>query len=236
MRPGTYTNWHNAYFKTTDRLFFKYINNGFFSRDLDADDWQFIEHVRECGIANGQEPNTSACLIEELDYWHFPYAIDYSAFRRYGPPPRSRPMIPYAADAASHAQRVRNRQAAAEARAAMQAEWKRQEAEQAAEREKRLKATMESDALWEDEHQTIKRRDEENGSFAGASVADRRERPYYRQRPQDLPQRHYVPQWKREGWPDPARKKRRKLGLFQPDELTDILEKIRHSEPEEELV
>ena len=238
MRPDFYT-------KTFDRALTKYVNNGFFSRYLDADDYAFLEHVRECGVANGQEPYTSGFLIEELDYWHFPYAVDYSAFRRHGPINKEKqPIIPDADGAARRAQRIRDREAAAQTRAAMEEEWKRQTRSLAEEREQRLRQTMQADLLWDAEHPKA------------AAEVSREEfaRRYYSGPHPELPRRHYIPHWKREEkrkeqeaqerharWADQlakaTRKKRRKLGLFRRDEMADILDKVRREwEPEEELV
>jgi hypothetical protein len=51
------------------------VVNGFWQRDLDADDHEFLEYVRARGIANGSLPNTGVVLLEELAFWHLPYTI-----------------------------------------------------------------------------------------------------------------------------------------------------------------
>jgi hypothetical protein len=76
------------YYKPT---FYRHLNhlviNGFYARDLDADDHAFIEGVKTRGIANGSLPNSSAVLIEELGFWHLPYAVAPGIERRVGRPP-----------------------------------------------------------------------------------------------------------------------------------------------------
>ena len=63
--------------------------SGFYARELDADDFEFLEYVKTRGIANGSLPNTSAVLLEELEFWHLPYTIAPDVERRIGRrPPR----------------------------------------------------------------------------------------------------------------------------------------------------
>src|SRR5258705_5429989 len=61
--------------------------SNYFSRGLDADDRQFLEYVRKHGIANGNLPNNSAVLLEELEFWHFPYSVAPGIERRIGKRP-----------------------------------------------------------------------------------------------------------------------------------------------------
>ena len=72
--------------------FYRHLNhlviNGFYARSLDADDHAFIESVKTKGIANGSLPNSSAVLIEELGFWHLPYAVAPGIERRVGKRPR----------------------------------------------------------------------------------------------------------------------------------------------------
>jgi hypothetical protein len=49
--------------------------SGFYGRYIDADDLEFLEYVRKTGSANSSLPNTSAVLIEELEFWHLPYSL-----------------------------------------------------------------------------------------------------------------------------------------------------------------
>lgn len=71
MRPDVYT-------PTFRRALFNYVNNGFFARGLDADDHAFLEHVRECGSANGQVPSEYAFggFSEEMDFWTHPFSTE----------------------------------------------------------------------------------------------------------------------------------------------------------------
>jgi hypothetical protein len=59
--------------------------SGFYARDLDADDHEFLEYVRTRGIANGSLANSNADFIEEREFWAVPYALDPSVTRRAGP-------------------------------------------------------------------------------------------------------------------------------------------------------
>jgi len=62
--------------------------NGFYERDLDADDLEFLEYVRHCGSANGSLPHNGAVLLEELEFWQSPYTIAPDIQRTLGPRPR----------------------------------------------------------------------------------------------------------------------------------------------------
>ena len=78
--------------------FYRHLNhlviNGFYARSLDADDHAFIESVKVKGIANGDEPSSSAVLIEELGFWHFPYTIEPGVERKVGSRAIRRPVTP----------------------------------------------------------------------------------------------------------------------------------------------
>ena len=71
--------------------FFRHLNhlviNGFYARSLDADDHEFLEYVKTKGLANGSLPSSSAVLIEELEFWHFPYEVQPGIERRVGKRP-----------------------------------------------------------------------------------------------------------------------------------------------------
>lgn len=68
------------------------VINGFWARDLDADDHEFLEYVKLRGIANGDVPMASMPSLEELEFWHFPYTVSPGVERKAGPVPvRERP-------------------------------------------------------------------------------------------------------------------------------------------------
>ena len=94
-----------AYYTKYSRALHNYANNGFFSRGLDADDFAFVEQVRERGCmpcGSLAEPVPTACtysddvysrvaLLEEMQFWQQPYQVDKIAIRRSGPIIRARP-------------------------------------------------------------------------------------------------------------------------------------------------
>jgi hypothetical protein len=123
-----------AYYTSYSRALLKYANNGFFARDLDADDHAFLERVRECRVlpcGSLAEPAVTACtysdsvirriaLAEEMEFWQQPYQIDKIVVRRHGPIAR-RPRRPVGStpDALARAERrKRNEELAAAERAA----------------------------------------------------------------------------------------------------------------------
>jgi hypothetical protein len=126
------------------------VVNGFWERDLDADDHEFLEYVRARGIANGSLPNTSVVLLEELEFWHLPYSIAPGVERRVGPRPREvetpeQRKLRKARTAAWHARREirkHERAIAAVELAREQAEWKE------ANRNRRIRELI-SDLEWE---------------------------------------------------------------------------------------
>src|SRR5262245_1751940 len=78
----------DIYTPTFRRAMIAYTNNGFFERDLDAEDWAFIEHIRERGSVGCGAIGSSAwgppsyytrdrhpVLPDELDYWTQPFSI-----------------------------------------------------------------------------------------------------------------------------------------------------------------
>jgi hypothetical protein len=95
----TASRWATTYYTSYSRALLSYTNNGFFSRDLDADDHAFIESIRERGsIACGSlaDPTPSQCtysddvihrtsLLEEDEFWRLPYTVDNRTVRRQGP-------------------------------------------------------------------------------------------------------------------------------------------------------
>jgi len=82
------------YSTSYSRALFKYVANGFFARPLDADDFDFLEHVKVRGIANGSEANNHEVFLEELEFWQSPYAIASDVERRTGPLPAPEPKTP----------------------------------------------------------------------------------------------------------------------------------------------
>lgn len=178
MKPGVYT-------PTFERAKYKYRQNGYFARYLDADDYAFLEHVRQRGIANGDLPtDTNAFLLEELGFWHYPYAVDHTVQRRQGEGKLSRyklAIIPDADEAARQAKRNRDRQLLKAEKAAVQKAWDDERKKLIREREERIKRERETDLEWNE--------------AVDNSMGSR----------WDLPLRHYVPHWKRDEW---ARKDR----------------------------
>jgi hypothetical protein len=93
------SNYASCYYTSYHRALIKYVNNGFFSRDLDADDIAFIEQIRERGyVACGSLglPVPTQCtysddvvhrigLEEETEFWKRPYPVDQIVVRRSGP-------------------------------------------------------------------------------------------------------------------------------------------------------
>jgi hypothetical protein len=124
--------------------------SGFFSRRIDADDRQFLEYVRKCGVANGSLPNSGAVLLEELEFWHFPYSVAPGIERRVGKRPREEESqearsLRQARSRALHARRIirENEKAIAEAELAREhREW------EAAEQKRRVRELI-TDAEWE---------------------------------------------------------------------------------------
>jgi hypothetical protein len=162
----TRSNFLNTYRTSYSRAITHAIGSGFYARDLDADDVAFIERVRETGcIACGSLADVvptyvtdldyrSHRLIEELDFWHFPYAIDPSVERRQSgaaerKAERERLLGGRVVLARKQQHREAERAATKAELAREEADWAAQKAALAKERERRLKQTMEADAEWE---------------------------------------------------------------------------------------
>ncbi len=125
-RPLPKTEFRAPYLKALH----SYVVNGFFARDLDAEDWAFIERVRERGcVPSGSlaqlapTPCTFSddviprvALIEEMDFWQQPYAVDKITVRRSGPVPKPQRQLPGTTPEAIA--RKERREMLAEARAA----------------------------------------------------------------------------------------------------------------------
>ena len=162
------------------------VRSGFFARDLDADDHEFLEYVKVRGIANGSLPNTSIVSLEELEFWDLPYGEAPGVQRKAGPVPlRMRPAespeqraMRQARTSAWHARRIIR----AEERAIAEAEMARERAEWEKANEKRKLQETISDAEWE-------------------AAAPRKPVPlrFAKKRVASFGKtvgRHYVPQWK----------------------------------------
>jgi hypothetical protein len=164
----------SIYYRSYSRALLKYVNNGFFARDLDADDHAFIETVRErrclpCGSLG--DPAVTACtysddvirrisLLEEMEFWQQPYQIDDKiVIRRHGPVART-PTRP-AGSTPNAEKRKRDQELAAAERAAELRQIDERRAEQ-----------LRRDIEWE-------------------KAAPERKLKFGR-----IKDRHYIPQWK----------------------------------------
>jgi hypothetical protein len=148
------------------------VVNGFYTRELDADDFAFLEYVKTTGSANGSLPNTGVVLLEELEFWHLPYSVAPDVERRIGSRPRpvesvERRELRQARSDAQRARRIirENEQAIAAA------ELEREQREWQAAQERRKLRELLSDAEWD--------------------AAAPHEAPFGL-----TVRRHYVPQWK----------------------------------------
>lgn len=150
------------------------VVNGFYARELDADDHAFLEYVKTRGLANGSLPGSNVVLLEELEFWHLPYSIAPGIERRVGRRPRPVEASETAEmrkqrSNAWHARRIIRENEKAIAEVELQRE--RREWEKA--QQQRKVRELISDAEWEASAPT-------HASF-GATVG-----------------RHHVPQWKLE--------------------------------------
>jgi hypothetical protein len=150
------------------------VVNGFYARELDADDHAFLEYVKTRGLANGSLPGSNVVLLEELEFWHLPYTIAPGVERRVGRRPRpveasETDELRKARSNAWHARRIIRENEKAIAEVELQRE--RREWEKA--QQQRKVRELISDAEWEASAPT-------HASF-GATVG-----------------RHHVPQWKLE--------------------------------------
>jgi len=81
-----------VYRTSFSRHLYSLMHNGFWARDLDADDHAFLEYVKARGIANGTLCCTDTVSLEELEFWQRPYTIQPDIVRKAGPVPiRARP-------------------------------------------------------------------------------------------------------------------------------------------------
>jgi hypothetical protein len=167
-------------FKRSNEIFYKpsfyrHLHNltisGFYARELDADDHEFLEYVKVRGIANGSLPNTSLVSLEELEYWQLPYAIEPGVEQKSGPVPlRVRAVVTpdqlalrKARTSAWHARRIIR----AEEKALSDAELARERSEWEKANERRKLRDLLTDAEWD------------AAAPFGATI-----------------KRHHIPQWK----------------------------------------
>ena len=171
--------YHPFYHK--DRApFLKHLHNlvinGFWQRDLEADDFEFLEYVKARGLANGSLPCSNVVLLEELEFWHLPYSIAPNIERRVGRPSRNSRFetdeqreMRQARSNAWHARRIIRENEKAIAAAELEREKREWEKAQ----QQRKVRELIADAEWEAAAPT-------SSSF-GATVG-----------------RHHIPQWKLE--------------------------------------
>jgi hypothetical protein len=142
--------WLNTYTPKFGRHLHHIAVNGFFARDLDADDHAFLEYVRVRGIANGTLDNQDAYSLEEMAFWQSPYTLDQAIARRHGPVPmRSKRPEPTLEQTFRKAQyRARLAQRVAD-KALAKAELERENEQWRAQQRKRELRAIISDHEWE---------------------------------------------------------------------------------------
>jgi len=185
------------YYRTFNRALLKYVNNGFFSRDLDADDHAFIEKVREhgtcdCGSLVSAVPSglsygyvtTSSLLFEEIEYWRKPFVGE-----PYHRVPVPRLPEPPQRRLARIERRKRDRELMAAELEGARREWEAQQQERKRNQHKRLM----DDLDWE------------------------RADPKLR-----ASKRHYEPFWKREERLAPERRRRAREMLYAHRKLAEM--------------
>ena len=185
------------------------VRSGYFGRYIDADDRQFLEYVQRCGLANGNLPSVGVVLLEELEFWHFPYSVAPGIERRVGRRPRQS-ETPETAERRKartnewHARRIirENQKAIADA------ELKRERAEWDAAQKRRKLRDLVSDAEWDAAAPS-------RASF-GATI-----------------DRHHVPEWKLEelgiGQTKPKRRKSRQQVIEQAEQMLTLEEKSQQA-------
>src|SRR5262245_15685433 len=180
--------------------------SGFYTRGLDADDVAFIENIRTHGrissnslgdlFSNRESFEFSGprpALAEEAAFWESPWEIEPDVERRLGTG-KPKPVIDEVERAywakrkqQEAARRAENKRILEEERKRVDAEWQEQQEALAKEREKRLLQTMQADLEWEAAHPRI--------NHDGDSLYVNPDPP--RRMLNGLPERHYVPEWKR---------------------------------------
>jgi hypothetical protein len=163
--------WLTTYRPKFQRHLWSLAVNGFYARDLDADDFALLEQIRECGnVACGSlgdldvtpalynfenRPRSGRVLDEELSFWNAPWAVELGVPRRVGTgriAPQLDPVL-QAKWAARAAKRKADRDAAKMQREQMHVEamtaWKAKRRAMEYERQQRMLQTMLSDIEWE---------------------------------------------------------------------------------------
>jgi hypothetical protein len=187
------------------------MHNGFYTRALDADDFAFIEGIRERGcIGNGPIADSPPALIEELGYWERHWDVEDGFERRIGRNIEQREARREARRLQLEAMRAKrlaekakrladNAMAAAELERE-EREWQLKQEALVREREERLKQTMLADLEWEaagDYYDYIGKSSPLRGGHPFVHD-DYEPRPRKQRRSSKYWQRHYVPEWKRE--------------------------------------
>jgi hypothetical protein len=148
--------------------------SGFYARDLDADDHEFLERVRVRGIANGTLPCIDMVAVEEFEFWQLPYTVAPDIERRVGP--------------------VQKVYETAEQRAARQAKQSIWHAKRKIREQEKAIAELELErerAAWAKANETRKIREIlDDIEWRKADPANR-----WHRRHKVTASRHYVPQW-----------------------------------------
>lgn len=175
------------------------VINGFYARDLDADDFAFIESVRThgnvgAGSIGGEFYTDHTHGDEELEWWRLHFAVERGAVRRCGPYETRAEKQARRAQAAAllrMAQAKRrekieqDRATAAAELAAAQKEWDEQQEKLAQERERRLRLAKQADLEWEAAE------NEKKQNLIRQLVQNTKT-------PSEPKPRHYMPEWKLE--------------------------------------
>jgi hypothetical protein len=183
------------------------VVNGFFARELDADDVNFIEHVRErgnvaCGSLAHPELTVSAsdqvwrppARDEEFDYWQEPYGVEPGVDRRPGAQKRHEDRqaqqagreLYRALQRARYTKKMEERAATEAELQREQKDWEKRQADLRTESLRRLVRERQADLEWERANPLRARR----GRYWEEELPEARK--FTRAG------RHYVPQWKRE--------------------------------------
>ena len=162
--------YRNVYTPKLGRHIYSVSINGFYARELDADDVAFLEHVRECGTANcgsladpipttWYDRETHLPLAEDLQYWETPWEREEGVARRLGSKPAEQFQNRFAREEADRLRRERyaakvlqreaDKAAMATELAREEEEWTKSKAQIARESEARRLQTLRADIEWE---------------------------------------------------------------------------------------
>jgi hypothetical protein len=202
------------------------MHNGFYTRALDADDFAFIESIRERGcIGMGPIADSPPALIEELGYWERHWEVEEGFERRIGRDIEKRERmreahreqleIMRAKRLAERAKRLADDAMAAAELAREEREWQKNQEALVKKREERLKQTMLADIEWETSlHAGVGVTSPLRGATPAVlhHIADRYDIEDYedhdqQQRSLNYRRRHYEPIWKSEERTAPLRRK-----------------------------